>query len=739
MNRNNRDWFTQQRVVLFAVVSWFVVTILGEVLGNTVNAIFGQTIGNYLLLISSGVVLLSTVVWVVLVLLARPRDPVAVEETPPPPRLFAPPTWHRPKRLCGRRNEVAWAVRLVRQHGIVVVVGERDVGTSSVGRAVAQELVDHDGVDPLVTHRFDLRSRSASTPDDALTTAARVASAWDIAPPTEEAMLDAVAGELVGKFRESGGTLLLDNVNKPDQVEWLVQAWPSDGPRLVVVGETALAGLAPDRTATVGEMSPEDMRELWRTVRQGPVLPWYESLFRRRKKAEPEQDLNRLLRACLGRPGAVIALAQEVSRPGSKVTFVRLLEDVTSGEGQVHRMWRAILENVRAGLSADADWLLTALATLPVTSLIEGAATAMLGAGGPDALRELQTHNLVEKVESRYRLPQEYRHAIERITPEEDRRTVAAKALPALSRFYRTIAEQWATRLELEPDGAGRWFTESEPSFRPLYGASYPDELLLTILDDLCSIADALTRWYLRIQRPDLLLLVHKGLRDLAYGVKWWDVVTHAAIRQATAHRMAGVHGRTHRFDDAGAALDEARRHREQVSNPHVRDELDARERVERALLAVDRGAGLDEAYADVSQLRVASPAVLINLGVLQLGRGEQADALGYLRRAKTLADDVGDQGAWAHSVELEGVVRAHDDLAEAVQAWLSAKDTFARIGERQGEARCLQHLGAAALTGEHQDAQAALDYLEESTKLRPRQETPLANEYLKEARRRLE
>jgi hypothetical protein len=248
---------------------------------------------------------------------------------------------------------------------------------------------------------------------------------------------------------------------------------------------------------------------------------------------------------------------------------------------------------------------------------------------------------------------------------------------------------------------------------------------------------------------------VHAGLHDLASSVGWLDVAAHAAIRQAGAHRMAGAHGAPHRFGDAVRELDNARTYVEKVPNPRVRADLDVRERTERALVAIDRGTGLDEAYADVAGSQVASPAVLINLSVLCLGRGDLSDALLNLVRAEELALDAGDHGAQAHSLELQGVVLSHWNLVESVRFWQLARATFGRIGEKQGEARCLQHLAAAALAdsraagqllwgnpepvAEQEAASAALSRLQQAKSLRPRQQTPLADRYRADAVSRLE
>ena len=750
MSGSEGKLFKQLRLVLLGLATWLAGALGSELLGNRANSTWiGQVLGNVLWV---GVVVAIPVAIVGLGVLAlrerrRRRGPIAQEENPKPRVL---PVWQHPPRLCGRLAEVAMAGHLLRDNGIVVVVGERDVGTSAVGLAVAQELVDDFGVDPHATIRFDLRSRSASRPDDPVTVAGRIVPLFGIDEPADEDMLPRVARELVGVFRASDGTLLLDNVNTPEQVSWLVAEWPSGGPRLMIVGDLTLGDLVRHSTVTVAEMSIVDMRELWRVTRQAPRPRWYQ----RFRLPRPDEDLDELLAACLGRPRWVQELARVISRPGSTVDFADLLAQLrTEGPvtGPLERVWRAVLENRRAGLSTDAAWLLSALAVLPVTGLIKGAVAAMLGVSDPVALDELLGRGLVDLAGGRYRLPQEYRRAIEGTTSEEERRAVAARALPALLGFYREFAEMWATRLESDPKGAGQWFEESEPSFRPLYAATYNEDLLPTVLDDLRAIADALARWYVRARQPQRMLAVHQGLHDLSMSAGWLDVAAHASIRQATAYRMTGA---ADCFGHAVKELDNARTLIEQVPNQRVRAELDVREREERALVAIDRGTGLAEAYADVSQLHVAAPAALINVGVLQLERGDLADALENFLRAEELAQDAGDQGAQAHSVELQGVVLAHWNLVEAVRAWQLAQTTFTRIGEKQGTARCLQHLAAAALADpraagqllrgnpepvdEREAASAALIRLQEAISLRPRQQTHLAEQYRAEAIRRL-
>ena len=116
-----------------------------------------------------------------------------------------------------------------------------------------------------------------------------------------------------------------------------------------------------------------------------------------------------------------------------------------------------------------------------------------------------------------------------------------------------------------------------------------------------------------------------------------------------------------------------------------------------------------------------------------------------HLLRAEELARDARRPRREAHSVELQGVVLSHRRTSSRRFARGScARATFARIGERQGEARCLQHLGAAALVDRRaagqllrgspepldrrEAAEVALDQLERAKALRAGQpDTALA------------
>lgn len=762
MKHPEREWFKQLRVLLFAVVSWFALSVAGELIGNQANETeAGQTIGQYVLLVAIVVVPMFLLGWVVLYLRER-REPVAEDEKPPPPQLLEPPTWYRREPLCDRRTEVATGTDLVRANGFVAVIGPRDIGTSAVGQAIVQNLIDHHGGDARTTFRFDLRSRSTTEPDDVTATARRVVSPFGIDEPTDEteAVLRRVARQLVDVFVASGGTLMLDNVTTPEQVSWLVREWPTEGrPRLVIAGEMAIGEVVEHGAVEVGQLSLEHLREIWHAELEtsGRRLPKrLRGLLDRWRPGEQDDGLDELLRACVGRPRAVKALAQEVRRPGSNVTLDGLLEELHRGglmEGVLERVSRAILANQRASLSEQGAWLLYALAELPVTGLTKSSIAAMLEVSEePDALEELRVRNLVEKVDGRYRLPQEIRRAIEGTSRGDEGHVVALTAVPALLRYYTEHAGNWVARLDVDAAGAKAWFKVSEPSFRPLFAHKYSDELLELVLEDLCAIADALERWYVRERQASGLFAVSSGLYSLVERAGRQDLAALAAIRMATAHRM------THRYGEAAAYLDMARTHIDQVRDPNVWPELDIRAQVERALLSMSHGADLDEAFAALDHLRTVtrSPAVLVDLGAVCLLRGALDHALEHLRRAEEVAQDLGDLGAQAHSVELQGVVLSHDDLVEAVRRWQLARATFAKIGEDQGEARCLQHLGAAAAVNARaagqlakghptalprkEAAEVALTHLARAKSLRAGQpDTTLVDHYIAVARRVLD
>jgi len=133
-------------------------------------------------------------------------------------------------------------------------------------------------------------------------------------------------------------------------------------------------------------------------------------------------------------------------------------------DGQLERVWTAILDHIRDGLSESAVWLLHVLAELPVTALASNAITAMLVEhSGPveagDAwapVEELRIRNLVQETGGRYRMPSEIRRAIVGTTKEPDRHAIAIESIPALLRHYTEQTDHWiAPSVSASPKVAG--------------------------------------------------------------------------------------------------------------------------------------------------------------------------------------------------------------------------------------------------------------------------------------------
>jgi hypothetical protein len=785
---SERDFLTDFRVIVITVVSWFVLTTAGELIGNQANdTAFGRTIGRYVLLAAIVVLPVALAAWLVLYWRDRRADPpdAGAEEDWPAPRQ--PPSWQRPGPLYGREREVARAVQTVLDTGVVAVLGPRDIGTSAVAKAVVQRLIDEHGAGADRSTRFDLRSRSARRPDDARAAAGRIVSAFELDEPADgSAALLAGAGQrLLSALRERYDVLMLDNVSVPEEIEWLVTQWPAGGPPwLVVAGGSATRSVVAQSTVYVDELSLAGLRAMWEDELPQPGSTLVDRIRARLRDrwgggAGNPNDQDALLQACFGRPRAVKAFAAEIRHSNGKVNIDALLDEVRStgpADGPLERVWTAILDHARDGLSPPAVWLLHALAELPVTALRKDAISAMLSAhrerfGAPavessavrNLLEELRIRYLVQNTDGRFRLPTEVRKALARITPEEQRRAYALEALPVLIERYATQAARTASQLGSDAE-AGNWFHDAERSLRPLFSRqTYRDQDLLDlVIDDLASIAASLEAWYVREQQSEGLLAVNDRLSELAERANRPELAGVSAIRRATAHRMAG------RLGEAGVMLDLAVSYAQRLrGRPSA--VLEMGEHVERALLGMTGSAragpdrtGLATAEAKLSGVLAAHrrhpgrTAVLINLGALGLHQGRAEDALGYLRRAEELAIEQRDTGSYAHAVELQGVAIAHRPagLPDAVRLWRQANEWFSRIGEEQGEARCLQHLGAAALTDsavaglirderasrltEREAAEVACGLLERATFLRAGQpDTWLAGHYLAIARAR--
>ncbi|HET9141801.1 hypothetical protein [Actinophytocola sp.] len=768
---SERGFLQTTKVVLIAVISWVVLNIVSELIGNQANeTAFGQVVGRYVLLVAVFGVPLAALGWVVLYLRDRREelDDNATRTGGEWPAARLPAPWRPPDPLYDRDSEVDRAVQVAQAQGVVLVAGPRDIGTSAVAETMVQRLIDAGLATPGRTVRLDLRSRSSRRPDDARAAAARVVSEFGVDEPADgtPGLLADAGYRLVATLRDDYDVLMLDNASGPEEVEWLVGSWPGGGPPwLVVAGESAILRTREPATVLVGELGLHGLRAMWRAELPEPGSPakarrmverWV-----RRFGGVRREDLDTLLLACFGRPGVLKAFIREVGRPDSTVSITGVVAAAASPgsrDSVLERIWTGMLDRVRAGLPDDAVWLLHALAELPVTALTRGAVVGMLAGypgepAGRDPLEELRIRNLVRDADGRYRFPREVRRAVAATTDDDVRRDYARQAIPALVRYYAVETSGRAADLG-SGRAAGDWFHDVERSVRPLFTTeSYQDErLCLLVLDDLAVIAEALEGWYVREQQADGLLKVNTALHVLAERSGRADLACAAAIRMAAAHRIAG------RLSEAGSKLDVAAETADASAEQFT--ELGVREHVERALLALSRPrpdrSDLTTAEAELNRILAnhrdhrGATAARLNLAALCLRLNRPHDALDHLDQAERLAKERHDLGCRAHAVELRGIALAGQDdrLLDAVAAWRLAEHYFEVIGEEQGQSRCLQHLAAAALKDGRAAAQiradlpavrVAQDLLARAEKLRAGQpETPVLRHYLDEVEKRL-
>jgi tetratricopeptide (TPR) repeat protein len=801
-NQSENDFLKNVGVLLIGAITWFALSTAGELIGSQATAtLVGQQVGRYLLLVAIVVTPLAALTWTSITVWRWRHPPPSEPEPQPepqPPVVPEPSSWHTPDPIYDRAAEVDDAVRAVRDSGIAVVCGARDVGTSAVAEAAVQRLIDHGLVERRHVARFDLRSRSSRSPDDARATAARMLSAFGEDEPANGTakVLDNAAERLHDRLAKQYAVLMLDNVAVPDEIAWLTRQWTARNnrqPWLVIAGEAAIGPVVPNSRVPVAPLSTDGMRQLWHaetdTAPQPPVsqrrwpLPRRVSdgLLRwRHRSAGPApaaEPLDRLLTACGGRPRAIKAVARETSGPHREAEVNSLLESLNSDENNpLVRIWRAILLRAEGSLSPDAVWMLHALAVLPVTALTREAVNALVAAnpavsngssaegGLPASFEELRVRDFVQEVDERYRLPMEIRWAVTGQAAGKDAE-IARVAVPALVRHHAERVEGQANRLDVPTAGArATWrLHDEERTLRPLFSTEYyseDDSLLLAVIDDLARIASALEYWYVREQQAAGLLTVSTALGQLAGQAERPGLTALAAARKATAYRMIGQRAKAEELLTlvAGEAHSSA--------DHELGAELAVRLQVEKALLGMaDTGSEVDSAerarlwrsLEDIAkqQRHPGAGIAMINLGALHIAENSPDKALVYLRKAEAMARDRHDVGCLAQSVELQGIALSGTDLHEAVPLWQRAQQQFEAIGEEQGQARCLQHLGAAALvdptvagrltTGTRvalaprAAAEQAMPLLAKSKQLRAGQpDTELIDEYLREATRRM-
>ncbi|MPZ82992.1 MAG: hypothetical protein GEV28_22400 [Actinophytocola sp.] len=787
--QSERNFLTKIAVGSGFVITWFLGTLAAELLGGQANETsIGQFAGRFLLVALVVVVPLTTLVWAG-IKLWKWRHPSPPEPPPPPevawPAEPEPAAWRPPGPIYDRDDEVAATVRTLLATGVAVVCGARDVGTSAVAEAAVQSLINDRRIADRDVARVDLRSRSSRTPDDARATAGRILSMFRQDEPANGTpkVLANAAERLHDVLAKQYSVLLLDNVAVPDEIEWLIPQWTERNnrqPWLVIAGETAIESVVPGSGVAIAPLSTDGMREIWHadtdTMPKEPARPlmyrrrrflprWVRDLLRPRRELPRSAPLSTpdpidaLVAVCRGRPRAIKAVARETTGTDREAEVLALLASMNTDENNpLVGIWRAVLLRTEDSLSPEAAWLLHALAVIPVTALTREAIAALVTAHAPDAgssdalpapFEELRVRDFVEEVRNRYRLPLEIRWAI---TGQADQPDVdkARVAVPALVRHHADRVVRRANQLDVRSVGAraAAWLHEEEPTLRPLFSPEYyqDGEVLLAVIDDLARIAGALEYWYVREQQADGLLKVSAALGELADRAQRRELSALAAARKATAYRMVGQ--RAAAEEQLALVAGEARA----ASTHDLGTELVTRLHVEKALLGLAGGESTRdgaehpkvrrslEEIAD-NKRHPGAGIAMINLGAMHLAENSPGAALEYLERAEAMARERQDTSCQAQAVELQGIALSGSDLHEAVSRWQEAKQLFKAIGEEQGRARCLQHLGAAALVDETVAARladgtrGAVPLLQESKQLRAGQpDTALVDEYLRAA-----
>ncbi|WP_433162868.1 hypothetical protein [Kribbella sp. CA-247076] len=303
-------------------------------------------------------------------------------------------------------------------------------------------------------------------------------------------------------------------------------------------------------------------------------------------------------------------------------------------------------------------------------------------------------------------------------------------------------AETWLVRLGSGSGGmaAAEWFALNESWLRELLET---EKARPETADDLARICDALEVWYLRRYEPGALLALSEFLTVVADASGRRDLAELAAARAATAYRLMG---------DLAAASTELGNSDDVATHGRTAAALTTRRQVERALLNLERAdqapAGNDREEAVLNardrldDARRSQPgpdlaadvAISVNLAIVHLYQQDPESALDHLRTAAARATAAGDLSGHAHAIELQGVAAwMQRSPVEAENWWRHAEHLYAEIDEREGRARCLQHLGSAAVVAGRLDD--ARELLEQGAMLR-QSESDLLTKYLHAARR---
>lgn len=361
------------------------------------------------------------------------------------------------------------------------------------------------------------------------------------------------------------------------------------------------------------------------------------------------------------------------------------------------------------GIGAIASFVLSGLAIEKLSQSLD--AGGWIGRVGIGVTAVLAVSWLVVNAPIWWRRLRRRRPAVTEEPPPDELRLLAEQA------------EHWLVALGTDANGmaAAEWFELHEGSLR----AMLADEARTGGTDELAAIADALEAWYVRRRRGADLLELSERLAAVGDRSGRRDLEELAAVRASTAYRLMGdLASATSRLGVAANVAPHGRTSAAMTTRRHVERALLNLAEADRRAPGSDRNEAVLNARDRLIDARLRRPgpdhaadlAIMIDLGIVHLYLQDPEQALEHLRVAEARADAAADASAHAHAVELLGIAAwMLRNRPQADAWWERAERLYADVDEREGRARCLQHLGSAAWAdGRHRDAVVLLERSEE-------------------------
>ena len=724
-----------------AIVGSGLLDFLSNVLANYVHPTAGWFRHDWVLVLSAAVSSLGMggLVWFGYRWLSAERsrrDSGPEPDAAQPGRAFPPAAG-----LIGRNVVVRATVARARRHGFAVVTGPAGIGASAVALRASWELAPT----PDRQLYVDLRG-SAHGPESPRRAVIRVLRVIGTGPGAAKDPRQALA-TMAATLRGSGIVLLLDNVERAEQVAWIADGVP--GAYVIACGDLPdrelPGGIDAIRVPPLGQQAALDllarqddgpMAAIARRAVPGPVRAMRRLLSGRLAELAP-----RLLSGHLGSPANTIreridadpGAAAELARSyltlprvaidmgrwlaaNPQVTLGALLHDLRGTEPSSELAF--ILRKQLDGTSPGARRLLALLSSAPATELPQAAIAALADTGFDRTggyLAELASRSLVEwSRPSRCRVIPQARWLTgppEQKTDPTERKAVARSHV-RLTAYYAKLAVARGTVLEsgrvLESDDvmlesagpvldsigpeAEEWLRSEDTALLELLTARRPP---VSAARHLWQIAGVLDSWFAREHRPEDRWSAAQAMADAA-----------AYLHDDTAHavanlRMAAVAREEGDLTAAGQHLERADGLLGRGSP--LRCQLHAAWAV--YLMTVG---DLDAAWDHLLRCRESrSPrdvrgrvADLVNQAAVEARLGRVEAARGTLNQAHALSERAPDLDGHAHAHELLGVAEwlsGHPHRASG--EWRRALELYAQASDLTGQARCLQHLGTAALS----------------------------------------